>query len=151
MTTNDTFEHIHNQWMDKYQDAPEFIAEEMAIDITEEASRILAERGLKHSWLAEVMNVSRQRVSTIFSGPPNLTLLSIAQIGKALRVKPKVILDSERYIIRSVNDTSLDHEDRMTEAKIQQAQSTQGEYSGGTSTLDSTIDDSAGASRYGNT
>lgn len=119
---NDTFEHLHNQWEDTYKNTPEFVAEEMAIDVTDEALTILSERGLTRSWLADAMGVSRQRVSAIFSATPNLTLLSIAQIVVALQIKPRLILDSERYSILPTDALSPDYEDRMTGIAYRQAQ-----------------------------
>ena len=113
MIAHGTFEHQHSQWEDKYSNSPEFLAEEMAIDVTDEALEILSARNLTRSRLAETMGVSRQRVSTIFNATPNLTLLSIAQIGVALNVKPRVILDSKRYFIQSTNEAPLDYEDYM--------------------------------------
>ena len=108
----------HTQWMEKYANDPEFIAEGLALVVTDEALDILSERGLTQSWLAENMGMSRQRVSRIFNATPNLTLLSISRIAAALNVPPKMILDSKHYLIHPI-DEIFDFEAYKTEAAIQ--------------------------------
>jgi transcriptional regulator with XRE-family HTH domain len=77
----------------EYADDPEFIAEGLAIKVTEEMLENLEQKGLNQSWLAERMGVSRALVSRILNAPPNMTLLTIARIAVALELTPNVSLD----------------------------------------------------------
>ncbi len=78
----------------EFANDPEFIAEGLAIKVTEEMLERLEQRGLNQSWLAERMGVSRAHISRILSAPPNMTLLTIAKIAVALEVTPDVCLDA---------------------------------------------------------
>ena len=80
--------------VNNYQNDPEFVAEGLALKITEEILRCLEERNLSQSWLAEQMGVSRAHVSRILNAKPNMTLLTIAKIAIALGVKPDVFIDT---------------------------------------------------------
>ncbi len=71
---------------------PEFIAEGLALKITEEALAYMQAKGLNQSWLAEKMGVSRAHVSRIFSAAPNMTLLTVAKICIALGLEPDIRL-----------------------------------------------------------
>jgi transcriptional regulator with XRE-family HTH domain len=77
-----------------YSKDPEFIAEGLALKITEEMLELLENRKLNQSWLAEKMGVSRAHVSQILNARPNMTLLTIAKIAVALNVEPDVCLDT---------------------------------------------------------
>ena len=79
--------------LDKYERDPESVAETLAVDVTEQAMSLLSRRGLSRTSLAKRMGVSKARVSRIFNAPPNLTLLSIAQLAVALEVRPVIALD----------------------------------------------------------
>jgi transcriptional regulator with XRE-family HTH domain len=81
----------------EYASDPEFVAEGLAIKVTEEMLECLELKGLNQSWLAEQMGVSRAHVSRILNARPNMTLLTIAKIAVALGVKPDVCLDSESW------------------------------------------------------
>lgn len=73
-----------------YQTDPDFIAEGLAIAVTEQALRLMRDRGVTQAHLAENMGVSRGYVSRIFSAPPNLTLRSVAQLAVALGTRPRI-------------------------------------------------------------
>jgi len=81
----------------EYANDPEFVAEGLAIKVTEEMLECLGHRTLSQSWLAERMGVSRAHVSRILNARPNMTLLTIAKIAVALGVKPDVCLDTESW------------------------------------------------------
>jgi len=81
----------------EYANDPEFIAEGLAIKVTEEMLECLERKNLNQSWLAEQMVVSRAHVSRILNARPNMTLLTIAKIAVALGVKPDVCLDTEPW------------------------------------------------------
>lgn len=78
------------QYETLYENDPDYIAEGLALQITEEASRLMGDASISRSALAELMGVSRSYVTRIFNAPPNLTLRSIAQLAIALGVKPRV-------------------------------------------------------------
>jgi transcriptional regulator with XRE-family HTH domain len=86
-----------NTYAQKLANDPEFVAEGLAIKVTEEMLECLELKGLNQSWLAEQMGVSRAHVSRILNARPNMTLLTIAKIAVALDVKPDVCLDSESW------------------------------------------------------
>ncbi|MBI4330444.1 MAG: helix-turn-helix transcriptional regulator [Chloroflexi bacterium] len=74
---------------------PEFIAEDLAIQVIEEMLKILQDRGLSRAWLAKQMGVSRSSVSRMMNAAPNMTLLTISRIALALGITPAVLLDSK--------------------------------------------------------
>ncbi len=80
-----------------YANDPEFVAEGLAIKVTEEMLEYLEQKRLSQSWLAERMGVSRAHVSRILNARPNMTLLTIAKIAVALGVQPDVCLDTEPW------------------------------------------------------
>ena len=83
------------RYAQEYANDPEFIAEGLAVKVTEQLAVLLEEKGLTQSWLAQQMGVSRAHVSRILNAPPNMTLLTIARIAVALGVKPEVLLNAE--------------------------------------------------------
>ena len=93
------------RWVREYENDPEFIANELSTDVIEDALRLLQEKHHTQTWLANAMGVSRSHVSNLFNATPNLTLFSIARLGVALGVKPKVILDSRQWFIIQMPQT----------------------------------------------
>jgi len=89
----------------EYASDPEFVAEGLAIKVTEEMLECLEQKGFNQSWLADHMGVSRAHVSRILNARPNMTLLTIAKIAVALGVKPDVCLDSEPWRINWAKPT----------------------------------------------
>ena len=85
------------RYAQEYANDPEFVAEGLAIKVTEEMLECLELKNLNQSWLAGQMGVSRAHVSRILNARPNMTLLTIAKIAVALGVKPDVCLDSESW------------------------------------------------------
>lgn len=77
----------------EFANDPEFIAEGLSIKVIEEMLKLMEERGLNQSWLAEKMGVSRAHVSRMLNAPPNMTLLTVAKIAVALGVTPDVSLN----------------------------------------------------------
>lgn len=83
------------RYADEYGNDPEFIAEGLAIKVTEEMLGCLEKKGQTQTWLAQKMGVSRALISRILNAPPNMTLLTIAKIAVALGVTPDVSLSAE--------------------------------------------------------
>jgi transcriptional regulator with XRE-family HTH domain len=80
------------QYEEEYSKDPEYIAEGLALKVTEEMLQILHNNNQTQTWLADKMGVSRARISRILNARPNMTLLTIAQISVALGVKPDISL-----------------------------------------------------------
>jgi DNA-binding phage protein len=78
----------------KYEIDPEFIAEGMALKVTEEMLAILEKQGKNQTWLAQEMGVSRAHISKILNARPNMTLLTVAKIAVALGTKPEISIGS---------------------------------------------------------
>ncbi len=116
--------HTLEGWIHEYENDPEFIADGLAADVIEEALRLLHKEGHTQTWLEDEMGVSRSHVSKLFNAPPNLTLLSIARLGVALGVKPKILLDSGGvYIVQfpKSSDMAPSYEEFKTDAAIWRA------------------------------
>lgn len=116
--------HALERWIHEYEYDPEFIADGLAADVIEEALRLLQEGNHTQTWLAGEMGVSRAHVSRLFNAPPNLTLLSIARLGVALRVKPKILLDSGNIYIAQfplASDPVTSYEEFKTDMAISRA------------------------------
>ena len=77
-------------YLDEHSDDPELIAESLAIDLMEDAIRLLQEKGISRSDLSGLMNVSRGYVTRLLNSPPNLTLMSVARLSVALNAKPYI-------------------------------------------------------------
>jgi AraC-like DNA-binding protein len=82
----------------RFEKEPDYVAETLAIDVIEQAVRLMNSGGLTRSELAQRMNVSRAYVTRLFGAPPNLTLSSIARLGMALGATPSVSLTSKRPV-----------------------------------------------------
>ncbi len=82
------------QYATELKNDPEFIAEALALKVTEEMLEILEEKGKSQSWLGEKMGVSRAHISKILNAPPNMTFLTLAKIAAALEVEPDILLNS---------------------------------------------------------
>lgn len=70
---------------------PDYLAEDMALDLTEDISRILQFRGLTRADLSRAMGVSRSYITRMLGSPPNMTLRTIAAAGIALGVRPRIV------------------------------------------------------------
>ena len=81
-----------NSILSEYKQDPEYVAEELALRIAEDAARIMHQKGLNRSQLARQMGVSRAYVTRFFDAPPNMTLRSIARLALALGAFPEMRL-----------------------------------------------------------
>jgi transcriptional regulator with XRE-family HTH domain len=95
-----------DRYANEYANDPEYVAEGLAIKVTEEMLECLELKGLNQSWLADQMGVSRAHVSRILNARPNMTLLTIAKIAVALNVRPEVCLNSEPWRLNWSNPIS---------------------------------------------
>ena len=77
-------------YLEEHNDDPELIAESLAIDLMEDAVRLLQEKGISRSDLSGLMNVSRAYVTRLLNSPPNLTLMSVTHLSIALNARPYI-------------------------------------------------------------
>jgi transcriptional regulator with XRE-family HTH domain len=94
------------QQVREFEEDPDYVAERMALEITEQAARLMKRRGQNKSALAKAMGVSRAYVTRVFHAPPNLTLRSIAQLSLALGVRPVVGLVEEAEQVLDAGETA---------------------------------------------
>lgn len=83
------------QYFEKYEKDPDFLAEGLAIGIIENSLQVMKQKGISRADLAREMGVPKSQISRIFNAPPNLTLLSIARIAVALGVEPQALLNPQ--------------------------------------------------------
>jgi len=68
----------------KYQNDPEFQAERLIIDLTEQISRKLEEGSITRSELAKRLDCTNAYITKLLRGGENLTIRKIVQIANAL-------------------------------------------------------------------
>ncbi|MBI4295240.1 MAG: helix-turn-helix domain-containing protein [Chloroflexi bacterium] len=119
-------ETLLEQWIREYNNDPEFVAEGLATDTIQQVIDKLGNR--TQSWLADALKVQRQQVSRMLNAPPNLTLTSIARLAIALGTKPRILFDSDAYVIRSLREPyfleDIDTELTMKKAGLWDTQQT---------------------------
>jgi transcriptional regulator with XRE-family HTH domain len=76
------------KYVAEYRQDPDFLGEQMALEIIEDAFRLMTASNMTQADLARKLGVSRARISRILNAHPNLTLRSIALLGLALGAKP---------------------------------------------------------------
>ncbi len=81
-----------DEFASEYAKDPNYVAEGMALEFAEAASRRMKDEGVSRAELARQMGVSRAYITRIFDAPPNLTLLSIAKLALALGLTPEIRL-----------------------------------------------------------
>ena len=85
-------------------DDPEFVADRLALAITEDIAGVMQAEGITKAELARRMGVSRSYVTRIMDAPPNLTLMSISKVALALGLTPDVRLQRPQSgILRAIN------------------------------------------------
>lgn len=109
------------QWDIEYSQDAEYVAEGMAADTIEQVITKMEELRISRSQLASILQVSRQRVSRMLDAPPNLRYVTVAHLAIALGTKPKLVFDSESYLIRSIRE-SVSAEEMITDLAYQRDQ-----------------------------
>ena len=84
---------------------PDFVAEELALAITEEIANAMVSEGISKAELARRIGASRSYVTRIMDAPPNMTLRSIAKVGLALGLTPEVRLSRPARRIQLVKSS----------------------------------------------
>jgi hypothetical protein len=72
----------------EFERDPDYVAEALALQVVEQALKLMNEQGISRSEMASLMGVSRAYISKLFNAPPNMTLRSIAQLALALDARP---------------------------------------------------------------
>ena len=72
------------EYLKEYKSDPDFVAEELAIDITERINVIMERKGLNKQKIARLLNVSKSYISKLLNGNPNMTIKTLAKITVAL-------------------------------------------------------------------
>ena len=70
--------------LDKIKDTFEYRFESVILDITEDICRIMKEKNISRSKLAEKLNISRPAVTRMLDGNPNFTLKRLLAVSDAL-------------------------------------------------------------------
>ncbi len=101
-----------------YANDPDFIAEGIAIAIVEDALKIMENKGLSRSDLANLMGVKKAHVSRLFNAPPNLTLRSIARLAVALGAKPQLCFDVKAQELSCNNGDIINVNDQIAKTPL---------------------------------
>lgn len=80
MSSNKLLNELHEEWLSD----PDYVAEGLKLDITEDICRIMKAKNMNRSQLAERMQTSSAYITKVLRGNVNLTLLSIAKFAVAL-------------------------------------------------------------------
>ena len=74
----------------QYRDDPVFVAEQLIIEINEEICRQMAQENVNRAELARRLGVTRQFITKLLNGNPNLTVLTLVKIAVALGARVKM-------------------------------------------------------------
>lgn len=77
-----------------FREDPEYVAEELALDLVMAITRRMRELGLNQSDLARKIGTSPAFVSQLLHGKPNMTLLTLAKLSVALGLDCKIALQT---------------------------------------------------------
>ena len=85
---------------DKYVEDPEFerlmVQEDLIMDVSEDFCKLLKEKKMKRSDLANVMGKTKGLISQFLNGSRNMTLRSIADIAYHLGYKVKITFQAKK-------------------------------------------------------
>jgi transcriptional regulator with XRE-family HTH domain len=80
------------QLLEEGQNDPDYLTEEVLLDVTEQIYRRMQEAGLRPSDVAERLGVSRAFVSQLLNGKPNMTMRTLVGVAHALDQRVQVNL-----------------------------------------------------------
>jgi len=75
-----------SQMLEESRNRPDFIADEMALQIVADVYKAMLREGLTKKQLAERIGVSPAFVSQVLNGKPNMTLVTVAKFALALNL-----------------------------------------------------------------
>lgn len=80
--------------------------EELIVDVTESIYEIMKKNNMNKSKLAKASGLSKARITKLLDGSANMTLKSIADIAHALKVTPKIHIDSTESFYTKISTIS---------------------------------------------
>jgi transcriptional regulator with XRE-family HTH domain len=86
--------------LEKYENDPEYIAEGLLIDITEQIVDLVERAQLNRTQLAQKLNCSNAYVTKLLNGSENLTVKKLVQIAQALDCSIDLAFIPSRYELR---------------------------------------------------
>ncbi len=105
-----------SQRLEEYRDDPEFILEELILDVTEQICAAMEGQDISRSELAQRLGVSRAYITKLLNGQGNMTLRTLVAVGHALGVEVNVSMSSmrsQRFQIATTRATRhYAHQDR---------------------------------------
>ena len=72
------------EFLKEYKNDPEFLAEEIILDIMEKVSTIMERKKITKAELAKKLDTSKAYITKLLSGNPNITILTLAKLTIAL-------------------------------------------------------------------
>jgi len=78
------------QRLKEYRDDPEFILEQLILDVTEQICAAMEGQDISRSELAQRLDVSRAYVTKLLNGHPNMTLRTLVEVAAALGLRPNI-------------------------------------------------------------
>lgn len=101
--------------MDDLADDREFLGHVLSLNIAEQVATELYARGHNQTWLGTQLGVSRQRVSNLLLGTPNMTIQTLVNLSGAFGFRTAIHIDESQCPAFVSGD---DHERKKTEAAI---------------------------------
>lgn len=86
--------------IDKYKDDPEYIAEGMLLEISEQFLGAMESQGINRSQLAEKLGCSNAYVTKLFNGSENLTIKKAVQIANVLGAMLDIAVVPNEYDVK---------------------------------------------------
>ena len=91
-----------NQLLEKYKDDPEYIAEGLLIEITEQILIILEKKKMTRSQLAVKLKCSNAYITKLLSGSQNLTLKKLVDIAVKLDCSIDLALVPQKFQVMRI-------------------------------------------------
>ena len=79
-----------SQRLEEYREDPEFVLEQLILDVTEQICGAMEEQEISRSELAQRLGVSRAYVTKLLNGHPNMTLRTLVAVAAALGLRANI-------------------------------------------------------------
>ena len=86
------------------ESTPEYLAQSVVVDFTEEIERLMAERGMTHAELAAVLGKSQPYVTKVLRGDGNPTIKTLAEFASAFDLVVRVHLAPRDVSVRWLDE-----------------------------------------------
>lgn len=97
----------YNSLVNKIKDTLEYRFETFILDITENICRIMKEKNISRSKLAEKLNISKPAVTRMLDGNPNFTIKRLLTVADALDQELKIDFKEKEIVTSKPIDISL--------------------------------------------